>query len=57
MRVESTIAAWESVEAPAAGGAYMFNLALYGPGQRLPIYSAILRYAPPPSGVTSLGCA
>jgi hypothetical protein len=55
--VESTIAAWESVEAPAAGGAYMFNLALYGPGQRLPMYSAILRYALPPSGVTSLGCA
>jgi hypothetical protein len=56
--VESMIATWQSVEAPAAGGAYILNLAVYRSGQTLqpPIYTGMLRYKAPPGGVASPGC-
>ena len=56
--VESMIAGWQSFEAPGAGGAYIFNLTVYGSGQRLqsPIYTGTLRYTVPPGGATSPGC-
>jgi hypothetical protein len=56
--VESTIAGWQSFEAPAAGGAYIFTLAVYGSGRSLgsPIYTGTLRYTVPPGGAASPGC-
>jgi hypothetical protein len=55
-RVESTIAAWQSAGRPALGGAYIFNLTLYGSDQS-PIYIGTLHYAVPLSGIASAGCA
>jgi hypothetical protein len=52
----STIAIWQSVHPPAAGGAFIFDLAIYGSG-RAPIYAATLRYPAPPGAIASAGCA
>jgi hypothetical protein len=56
--VESMIATWQSAEAPAVGGAYIFNLTVYGSGQRLQstIYTGTLRYTVPSGGLGSPGC-
>jgi hypothetical protein len=56
--VEAAIAAWQSSEAPVAGGAYVFNLSVYGSRQGLqsPVYTGTLRYAVPPGRVASPGC-
>ena len=56
--VESMIATWQSAEAPAVRGAYIFNLTVYGSGQGLQstIYTGTLRYIVPPGGVASPGC-
>ena len=57
-KVESTIATWQSAHStsPTAGGAFIFDLAIYGSG-RAPIYAATLRYAVPPGAIASAGCA
>ena len=56
--VESMISTWQSAEAPAVGGAYIFNLTVYGFGQRLQstICTGTLRYTVPSGGLASPGC-
>jgi hypothetical protein len=54
--VESMIAGWQSFEAPAAGGAYILSLTVYGSGHQSPIYTGTLRYTVPPGGAASPGC-
>lgn len=54
--VEAFTSSWQSIVMPSLGGAYIFNLSLYGSGQT-PIYTATLRYTRPPSGIASPGCA